>query len=119
VVNLRMLKERKLSGGHVTMFSWGLCLRQHHAIALFPPDADGYTAMQSGWSFSPEVCSALPAALVGRLVMRFEARWLVVGAWRLRELHSYMSTFNLNVDFTRRLWLAFTKASASLFFRAD
>jgi DHA2 family multidrug resistance protein len=102
IVDFRMLRERNFLIATFTMFMLGFVL--YGSTVLLPimlQTLMGYTAMLSGLVLSPGglvTLAALP--IVGRLIQKFEARWLVAvgltitGAGLLR-----MASFNLNIDF--------------------
>jgi len=102
IVDFRMLKDRNFFLATFTMFMLGFVL--YGSTVLLPlmlQTLMGYTAMLSGLVLSPGgflVLFALP--LVGRLMQRFEARWLVaVGLSITGFALLHMASFNLGIDF--------------------
>lgn len=80
IVDLRLLKERNFAIATVSMFALGTVL--YGTTVLLPilvQTLMGYTAELSGLVLSPgAVITLISMPLVGRLLARFEARWLVV-----------------------------------------
>jgi DHA2 family multidrug resistance protein len=80
IIDLRLLKERNFAIATVSMFALGVVL--YGTTVLLPILVQtllGYTAEQSGLVLSPgAIITLLSMPLVGRLLARFEARWLVV-----------------------------------------
>jgi len=102
VVDLRMLKERNFFLATATMFMLGFVLYGSTVLLpIFLQTLMGYTAMLSGLVLSPGgllVLLALP--IVGRLVQKVEARWLVaVGLAITGFALLRMANFNLDIDF--------------------
>src|SRR5207344_2459964 len=66
----------------------------------------GYTAMLSGMVLSPggiAICICMP--LVGFLLRKYQARWLVVFGVTVSALGlMWMSRFTLDVDYTTAVW---------------
>jgi len=101
VIDFRVLKERNYTLATVSMLVLGFVL--YSSTALLPlllQTLLGYTALLSGLVLSPGgivVCLCLP--LVGLLLRRVEARWLVVfGVLVSAAGLVAMSRFNLYVD---------------------
>ncbi len=102
VVDFRMLKERNFALSNVTMFMLGFVLYgSTMLLPLFLQQLLGYTAMQSGMTMSPGgmvVMVLMP--IVGMLLGRFQARWLVIFGLTMASLSLfYMAGFNLQIDF--------------------
>jgi DHA2 family multidrug resistance protein len=102
IVDFRMLKDRNFLLATLTMFMLGFVLYGSTVLLpLFLQTLMGYTAMLSGLVLSPGslfVLLALP--LVGRLMQRVEARWLVVFGLVVTGLGLiHMSNFDLQIDF--------------------
>jgi DHA2 family multidrug resistance protein len=102
VVELHLLKERNYAMATFIMFMVGFVLYGSTVLLpIFLQTLMGYTAMLSGLVLSPGgllVLVVMP--LVGYLVSRFEARWLVLlGLFFCSLGMFYMSWFNLNIDY--------------------
>ena len=102
VVDLRMLKDRNLFLGTLTMFMLGFVL--YGSTVLLPillQTLMGYTALLSGLVLSPGglvVLCMMP--LVGVLISRFQARWLAIFGLSVTGLSLFqMSHFSLQLDF--------------------
>ncbi len=102
VVDFRMLGERNFLLGTFAMFMLGFVL--YGSTVLLPEFLQllmGYTAMLSGLVLSPGglvVLFVMP--VVGLLLSKFEARWLVVFGLVVTALSLFqMAGFNLEVDF--------------------
>lgn len=107
VVDLRLLKERNFGIATVTMFLVGFVV--YGKIVLYPillQNLLGYSPTKSGLVLSPGgLVMVLAMPLVGILLQRFEARWLMllgllIGAFGLFR----MSGFNLEIDFRTAVW---------------
>jgi DHA2 family multidrug resistance protein len=101
-VDFHLLKERNFLIATMTMFMLGVVLYGSTALLpIFLQTLLGYTALSSGLVLSPGgilVIILLP--VVGKLLTRFESRWLVVfGLSTLALSLFHMATFNLQVDF--------------------
>ncbi len=102
VVELHLLRDRNLAGATVTMFMLGFVLYgSTMLLPVFLQTLLGYTALLSGLVLSPggiAVVVLLP--LVGQLLRRVEARWLVVVGLTITAAGLFhMANFNLEVDF--------------------
>jgi DHA2 family multidrug resistance protein len=102
IVDFRLLKDRNFFLATVTMFVLGFVLYGSTALLpIFLQTLLGYTALLSGLVLSPGgfiVVIMLP--IVGRLLTRIEARWLVVfGVVIVAASLFHMATFNLDIDF--------------------
>ncbi len=102
IVDFRMLKDRNFALATFTMFMLGFVL--YGTTVLLPlmlQTLMGYTAFLSGLVLSPgSLFTLLALPLVGRLMQKVEARWLVafgLGVTGLSLLH--MSRFDLQIDF--------------------
>jgi DHA2 family multidrug resistance protein len=101
-VDFHLLKERNFLIATMTMFMLGVVLYGSTALLpIFLQTLLGYTALLSGLVLSPRgilVIILLP--VVGKLLTRFESRWLVVfGLSTLALSLFHMAHFNLQVDF--------------------
>jgi len=101
-VDFHLLKERNFLIATMTMFMLGLVLYGSTALLpIFLQTLLGYTALLSGLVLSPGgilVIILLP--VVGKLLTRFESRWLVVFGLSILALSLFhMASFNLEIDF--------------------
>ena len=82
-VDLRVMKNYNFSLGALLMFFAGITLYSLTAIIpLFLQTLMGYTALQSGLTMIPRGMGALIAMpLAGRLVSKFQGRYLVAGGF--------------------------------------
>jgi DHA2 family multidrug resistance protein len=80
IIDLRLLKDRNFAVATMTMFALGVVL--YGTTVLLPVMVQtlmGYTAELSGLVLSPgAIITMLSMPLVGRLLSKYEARWLVV-----------------------------------------
>jgi DHA2 family multidrug resistance protein len=118
VVDFRLLRDRNFFLATVTMFVLGFVLYGSTALLpIFLQTLLGYTALLSGLVLSPGgllVLITLP--IVGKLLTRFEARWLVVWGVSIVALSLFhMATFNLDIDF-RTAMMARVYQSAGMAF---
>ena len=102
IIELRMLKDRNFCLSTGTMFVLGFVLyASTMLLPLFLQTLLGYTAMQSGLVLSPggmAIIVLMP--IVGFLLTRFEARWLVVFGLAVSAVGLFqMSHFSLDVDY--------------------
>src|SRR5579883_1290703 len=102
IIDLRLLKDKNFSVSTFTMFALGVVL--YGTTVLLPilvQTLMGYTAEWSGLVLSPgAVLTMFTMPLVGWLLSRFEARWLVV--WGVIVLATGMfelAHINLTVSF--------------------
>ena len=106
VIDFRILKERNFMLATVAMLLLGFVLYGSTALLpIFLQTLLGYTAMLSGLVLSPGgivVVFCLP--LVGLLLRRFQARWLVIAGVLFCSLGLYrMSKFTLGIDYQTAL----------------
>src|SRR5436190_4402153 len=107
VVDFRILKNRNFAVAAVTMYAVGFTLYASTALLpIFLQTILGYTALLSGLVLSPGgVAMMIGMLLVGRLLGRFQARWLLVfGLVTAASGLFWMSGFNLEVDFRTAMW---------------
>ena len=102
IVDLRLLKDKNFAVATLTMFALGLVL--YGTTVLLPILAQtmlGYTAELSGLVLSPgAVITMMTMPLVGWLLGRFEARWLVVFGLVVLSIGMFrLASINLNVSF--------------------
>ena len=102
MIDLRLLKDKNFSVATLTMFALGVVL--YGTTVLLPilvQTLMGYTAMLSGLVLSPgAVITMFTMPLVGWLLGRYEARWLVVlGLVILSIGMSQLAQIDLTVSF--------------------
>ena len=102
VIDLHLFKERTFAAANLMMFMLGFALLGSTLLLpLFMQTLLGYTAQQSGMALSPggfTIMLLMP--LVGFLLSRYDARWLmVVGLAVLSFSLFHMTRFDLTVDF--------------------
>ncbi len=107
VIDFHVLKDRNYTLATGSMLLLGFVLYGSTALLpLFLQTLIGYTALLSGLVLSPGgivVCVCLP--LVGFLLRRVEARWLVIVGVLVSSAGLFiMSRFNLYVDFRTAMW---------------
>lgn len=103
VVDLRMLKERNFAIATLSMFLLGFVLYASTVlIPQFLQQLMGYNAEMAGLALSPGglvVMAMMP--VVGMLVSRFEARWLVmIGCLVCSAALFVMSGWNLGISYS-------------------
>src|SRR5262249_6400676 len=107
IVDFGLLRDRNFGAAAFTMFMLGLVL--FGSTVLLPQFMQtllGYSAENAGMAISPGglvIMAFMP--LVGYLVSRVDARWLIgfglaITSWALYR----MSGFSLNVDFSTLVW---------------
>ncbi len=102
VIDLHLLKERNFAISTFAMFALGFVLYgSTMALPLFLQTLLGYTATQSGMALSPGgLAIMIMMPIVGLLLSRYEARWLVIFGLLVSAFGLYqMSRFNLEIDF--------------------
>ena len=103
VVDFRLLKDRTFAISTASMFVLGFVLYgSTMALPLFLQTLLGYTAMQSGMALSPGglvIMFLMP--VVGLLLARFEARWLIIIGLLVSSLGLFlMSQFTTGISFS-------------------
>jgi DHA2 family multidrug resistance protein len=107
VVDFRILANRNFAVAAVVMYAVGFTLYGSTAILpIFLQTILGYTALLSGLVLSPGGIAMMAGMLiVGRLLGRFEARWLLVFGLVVAAAGLFrMAGFNLDVDFRSAMW---------------
>jgi DHA2 family multidrug resistance protein len=107
VIDFHILKQRNFTLATCSMFVLGFVLYGSTALLpLFLQTLLGYTAMLSGMVLSPGGLAILMCMpLVGRLVRRVEARWLVIFGVTVSSIGLFgMSKFTLGIDFRTAMW---------------
>jgi DHA2 family multidrug resistance protein len=102
VVDLRLLKDRNFAISTLNMFALGFILyASTTAMPLFLQTLLGYTATQSGLALSPGgVVVLFMMPVVGALLSRFQARWLVIFGLIASSIGLFMmSNWNLQIAF--------------------
>jgi DHA2 family multidrug resistance protein len=117
-VDFHLLKNRNLGLATFTMFLLGVVL--YGSTMLLPYFLQvlmGYTAMQSGLALSAGgIVVFLFLPVVGRLIVKIEARWLVLWGVLVVSLSLFqMAQFNLDIDF-RTAMMARVYQSAGMAF---
>jgi DHA2 family multidrug resistance protein len=102
VIDFRILKERNFMLATVSMLLLGFVLYGSTTLLpLFLQTLLGYTALLSGLVLSPGgivICFCMP--LVGILLHRYQARWLVIFGVVVSSLGLFaMSRFTLDIDY--------------------
>jgi DHA2 family multidrug resistance protein len=102
VLDVRLFRTRNFSVACMMMFMLGASL--YGATVLIPQLVQtlmGYTAQQAGMVLSPgAVIIIICMPIVGKLVNKMDARWLIAGAFTaLAASLYYMTIWNLNLDF--------------------
>jgi DHA2 family multidrug resistance protein len=118
IIQLRMLQDRNFLLSTGTMFLLGFVLyASTMLLPLFLQTLLGYTALQSGLVLSPGgFAIILGMPVVGFLLSRYEARWLVIFGLAVSAAGLFqMSHFNLDVDY-RTAMMARIVQSAGLAF---
>jgi MFS transporter, DHA2 family, multidrug resistance protein len=118
VIDFHILKDRNYTLATLSMLVLGFVLYGSTALLpLFLQTLVGYTALLSGLVLSPGgvvVCLCLP--LVGFLMRRVEARWLVVVGVVISSAGLFaMSRFNLYVDFRTAMWSRIIQSAGMAF----
>ena len=118
IVELRLFKNRNFALATLSMFTMGVML--YGSTVLLPiilQTLMGYTAMLSGMVISPGgfvVVLLLP--IVGFLLSRVEARWLVVVGVLISSTGLFiMSGFNLDIDFKTAMLARVVQAAGLAF----
>jgi DHA2 family multidrug resistance protein len=107
VIDLRILNNRNFALSAVAMYAVGFTLYGSTAILpIFLQTVLGYTALLSGLVLSPGgVAMMVGMAIVGRLLGKFDARWLIVFGLVVAAAGLFqMARFNLDVDFRTAMW---------------
>src|SRR5581483_10410182 len=118
VVDFKLLKDRNLLVATGTMFLLGFVL--YGSTVLLPVCLQtllGYTALLSGLVLSPGgLAIVFMMPVVGVLLSKFEARWLVVVGLAISAIGLFqMANFNLEIDY-RTAMMARVVQSAGLAF---
>ena len=107
VVDFRILANRNFALAALVMYGVGFTLYGSTAILpIFLQTVLGYTALLSGLVLSPGgIAMMIGMVIVGRLLGRFQARWLIVFGLVVAAAGLFsMSGFTLDVDFRTAMW---------------
>jgi len=107
VVDFRILANRNFALAAVSMYALGFTLYGSTTILpIFLQTVLGYTALLSGLVLSPGgFAMMIGMAVVGRLLGRFQARWLIVFGLIVAASGVFrMASFSLDVDFSTAMW---------------
>jgi len=107
VVDFRILANRNFALAALVMYGVGFTLYGSTAILpIFLQTVLGYTALLSGLVLSPGgIAMMFGMVIVGRLLGRFQARWLIVFGLIVAATGLFsMSGFTLDVDFRTAMW---------------
>ena len=102
VIDLHLFKERTFAFANLLMFVLGFALLGSTLLLpLFMQTLLGYTAQQAGLALMPGGFSImLMMPLVGYLLSRYDARWLLLfGLTTLSASLIHMTNFDLGIDF--------------------
>jgi len=107
VIELRLFKDRNFLVATFTMFMLGFML--YGSIVLLPiflQTLMGYTALLSGLVLSPGgLVVLIMMPLVGWLLIKFEARWLIIVGIAVSSLSLFqMARFNLQISFSDAMY---------------
>jgi DHA2 family multidrug resistance protein len=118
VVDLHLFRERTFASANMLMFMLGFALLGSTLLLpLFMQTLLGYTAEQAGLGLSPGgVAIMLLMPLVGFLLSRYDARWLMMfGLAVLSFSLFHMTSFDLEVDFRTIVWARIIQAAGLAF----
>ncbi len=107
VIKLRMLKDRNFAVGVFMMYALGFSLYGSTVLLpLFLQNLMGYSALTSGLVLSPgAIITMLSMPLVGFLMMRFHARWLIVVGLIIGAAGLFKTAnFNLQISYSDAVW---------------
>ena len=119
VVDVRLFKNRNFAASNLMMLVLGMSL--YGSTVLLPQYLQfwmGYTAQQSGMVLSPGgIAVILLMPLVGRLVSRVDARFLIAFGFTILSIALYhMSrTIYPGIDFSTAVWLRIFQAAGIAF----
>jgi DHA2 family multidrug resistance protein len=103
VIKLRMLKDRNFALGVFMMYALGFSLYGSTVLLpIFLQNLMGYNALTSGLALSPgAVITMFTMPLVGFLMTRVQARWLIIGGLVIGAVGLFrMANFNLQISFS-------------------
>jgi len=102
IIDLHLFRERSFAIGNFLMFMVGFALLSSTVLLpLFMQQILGYTAEKAGLALMPggfAIILAMP--IIGRLLSKYDARWLLVfGLSLLSFALFYMTNFDPQIDF--------------------
>ena len=107
LVDLRVFRNRNFAVGLIMMMTLGAILYGTTAqLPLFLQTLMGYPALQSGYAMSPRgVAAFITTFMVGRMVGKVRARWLLTVGFSLLAISSFMlSQINTQVAQMNVIW---------------
>jgi DHA2 family multidrug resistance protein len=107
IVDLRLLANRNFAFGNILMFMLGFILLSSTVLLpLYAQAVLGYTATEAGKVISPGGFAVmLMMPIVGGLVGRVDARWLIAFGLVVTSLSLFnMMRFDTNVDYATLAW---------------
>jgi DHA2 family multidrug resistance protein len=107
VIKIRMLKDRNFAVGVFMMYALGFVLYGSTVVfPIFLQTLMHYTALQSGLALSPGAAiTMLSMPLVGFLMTRFQARWLIISGLVVGAIGLFrMADFTLQISFSDAVW---------------
>jgi len=107
VIKLRMLKDRNFALGVFMMYALGFVLYGSTVVLpIFLQTLMGYPALTSGLALSPgAIITMLSMPLVGFLMTRVQARWLIIGGLVVGAIGLFkMANFNLQISYSDAVW---------------
>jgi MFS transporter, DHA2 family, multidrug resistance protein len=107
IVDLRLLANRNFAFGNILMFMVGFVLLSSTVLLpLYAQAVLGYTATEAGKVISPGGFAVmLMMPIVGLLVGRVDARWLIAFGLLVTSLSLFnMMRFDTNVDYATLAW---------------
>jgi DHA2 family multidrug resistance protein len=107
IVDLRLLANRNFAIGNILMFMVGFVLLSSTVLLpLYAQAVLGYTATEAGKMISPGGFAVmLMMPIVGILVSRVDARWLIAFGLLATSLSLFnMMRFDTNVDYATLAW---------------
>jgi DHA2 family multidrug resistance protein len=107
IVNLQIFRDRNYSIGTVMMAIFGSALYSTVTLMpLFLQTLVGYTSEKAGWATSPRGLGSLIAMpLVGRLIVKLDARWMLVIGLSIFVISTFMfGNVNAEVGMRTIVW---------------
>jgi DHA2 family multidrug resistance protein len=107
VIKLGMLKDRNFAVGVFMMYALGFALYGSTVLLpIFLQNLMGYNALTSGLVLSPGgIITMCSMPLVGLLMMRIQARWLIVVGLVVGSIGLFrMANFNLQTSYSDAVW---------------
>ena len=107
VIKLGLLKDRNFAVGVFMMYALGFALYGSTVLLpIFLQNLLGYNALTSGLVLSPGgIITMLTMPIVGFLMMRVQARWLIVVGLIIGSVGLFrMANFNLQISYSDAVW---------------